>query len=185
MMTSVEKKENGDQVTVKPKKFSEDKKGKAFSKIKMIKSMAKRCPWKRMMFLVILIGISFLAGLSVRTSGYGKKTEQAPPVKMFPILNDHTISFDAFVVPFDKENKLTYMSLSISIRWPNKELRDEMIEKKRRLRGIIYDVLIDKMIQIKDVASLRSLKDTIKGNVNRILTKGRVEEITVNGFSVV
>ena len=60
--------------------------------------------------------------------------------------------------------------------------REQMIQEKNRLRGIIYDMLTEEINGLKDVPSLEKLKKCIIRAVNGALSMGRINEAYITDF---
>lgn len=153
---------------------------------KSIKDNPNYKMWKRRSLLFFAIGTFFLIGL---TSYFYLKARQvhigAPIVKWFSVLDKQSVKFEPFIIPFDGNGKFTYISLSISFELPNKELKDEMIEKNNQLRGIIYNILSQNINILENVSSLTNLKRFIINGVNGVLRAGKVNEAIITDFSTV
>ncbi|GAG19995.1 unnamed protein product, partial [marine sediment metagenome] len=98
---------------------------------------------------------------------------------------DQLLIFHSFVIPLKENREFTYISLSISFSVPNIELKREMIEKKGRLRGIIYDMLREEMNKVKEIPPLEKLKESITRGVNAALSAGKVNKVYITNFLAV
>ena len=105
-------------------------------------------------------------------------------VRMWAMLC-HLAALAGFIIPFGGHGKFTYISLSISFELPNKELRDEMIQKNNLLRGVIYNILRQHIDILENISSLTKLKGFIINGVNGVLTAGKVNEAFITDFSTV
>lgn len=101
------------------------------------------------------------------------------------IPEDQLLAFHSFVIPLKEKRGLTYISLSISFNVPNKELRQEIIEKKKQLRGIIYDILHEEINRREEIPSLKKIKGFLTKIVNRVLSAGKVNEVYITKFLAV
>ncbi|MEJ2656872.1 MAG: flagellar basal body-associated FliL family protein, partial [Desulfobacterales bacterium] len=146
----------------------------------------RKHPWKRKIFVISVWGISIFVALLAYPAFKGRRViPEIPSMKWFPVRNAQSIRFESFIVPFKEPGKFTYISLSISFKLPNKKIMDEMIEKNTRIRGIIYSILGNNINILKNVSSLKKLKELITNGVNGILKDGKVNEAIITDFSTV
>jgi flagellar basal body-associated protein FliL len=171
-MTSLKTEEDAVQ-SVDDLTESEDKEKKAFFQKKNTKNKPKKHVWKKKVFFYFVTGTLLLAGLLLSQ------------LKWFPVQNSKSIKFEPFIIPFREHGRFTYISLSISFELPNKELKDEMIEKNNWIRGIIYNILSENIYVLENVSSLMKLKKFIVNNVNNVLTAGKVDNAIITDFSTV
>ena len=150
--------------------------------------LAGLCREKKRLLLCIAIGLCLLTGtgylymkgeMSLVTSNQKEGPER------FAIPKDQLLVFHSFVIPFKQSKKFTYISLTIAFKLPDKELREQMIQEKNRLRGIIYDMLTEEINGLKDVPSLEKLKKCIIRAVNGALSMGRINEAYITDFLAV
>jgi flagellar basal body-associated protein FliL len=156
------------------------------------KGIWERYRGKTRLSLFIAIGLCLLTGIgylylkgrvSNITVDKGGKISQ---FARLGIPKDQLLIFPSFVIPLIKENrKFTYISLSIYFNLPNKEIMGEMIEKKGELRGIIYDILREKINKTEKVPSMPELKGFIVRGVNAALSAGKVNEIYITKYLAV
>ena len=146
---------------------------------------------KKILWPSLAIGLSLLIGIGVFFIK-GKKSETLPDQKeKIPPhveLNDtkgQLLILEPFIIPFEENKKFTYISLSISFNLPNKDIKKEIIEKKDRLRGIIYDILRKEINKIKEVPSLEKLKEPITRGTNRVLSVGKIGRVYITKFLAV
>jgi flagellar basal body-associated protein FliL len=99
--------------------------------------------------------------------------------------HDEVLVLEPFVIPAEGNKNFTYVFLSISIKLPNKEVKREVTEKKRPLRGIIYDTLAREIANTKEVPPLETLKQHIIGGVNGALSNGKISEVFISKFLAV
>ena len=64
-------------------------------------------------------------------------------------------------------------------------LKNEIIEKKDQLRGMIYELLEQGINMVEDARSLEKIKTLILKKSNTILTSGEVREAIITDFSLV
>jgi flagellar basal body-associated protein FliL len=184
-MSSVENKENADQ-SLDSSDESEDKGKRAFFKKKNTNDQSKKRAWKKKAFYFFVTGVLVLAGFSAYLLlDNRQEIEWIPKLKWFPIQNSKCIKLEPFIIPFKEHGKFTYISLSISFELPNKEMRDEMMEKNDWIRGIIYDILEKNIYVLENVSSLMKLKKVIIDNVNKVLTTGEVNKTIITDFFTV
>jgi flagellar basal body-associated protein FliL len=165
---------------------SEDKEKKAFFQKKNIKNKPKKHVGKKKVFFYFVTGTLLLAGLLLYLLLNSRPDHVwISQLKWFPIQNSKSIKFEPFIIPFREHGKFTYISLSISFELPNKELKDEMIEKNNWIRGIIYNILSENIYVLENVSSLMKLKKFIVNNVNNVLTAGKVDNAIITDLSTV
>jgi flagellar basal body-associated protein FliL len=140
---------------------------------------------------VIAIGVSLFLGIGyiyVKPNNLklnNKKLDIVPERKVFPIPKGESVTFDSFIVPFKKNTRFTYISLSIVISLPNNEVRNEMTRKRDRIRGILYDMFIEEVNRENKIPPIDHLKKSIIRTVNRVLSVGVVKEVFVTQFLAV
>ena len=133
--------------------------------------------------LCLLIGIGYLyLKEKVFDILQEKETTQLHGLKK---PEDQLLLFHSFVIPLKEKKDLTYISLSISFNVPNKELRQEIIEKKELLRGIMYDILREEINRIEEIPPLEKIKCFLTKRVNMALSAGKVNEVYITKFLAV
>jgi flagellar basal body-associated protein FliL len=90
-----------------------------------------------------------------------------------------------FIIPFGSSTDLTYLSLNISFRLRNAELRAEMLQRQEWLRGMIFERLIREINRVETLPSLDEIKTLLMDEVNLHLTSGRIHEVYVTDFLIV
>ncbi len=155
---------------------SKNKKSKALPKEK------NKSKGKKKLFLFFVTGICLLAGGVYYFSQNKNEKEITSRAKTFPISHDQSFILDSFIIPFKGNQRITYISLNISFKFSNRELMEEMLEKKGQLRGIIYDILGEEINKVKDAPSIQKLKELIIRGVNKVLTAGEVSEAIITDF---
>ena len=113
------------------------------------------------------------------------KKEKAPETIKLPVMDGRSLVFDSFVIPFRDHDKFAYLSLDISFRLMDRELAEEMTAKRDLLRGIIYDLLQEKVNKTGKLPPLDKLKKYIVEGVNNALSTGKVKEAYVVDFLAV
>ena len=155
------------------------------SKNKINKALPKeknKSKGKKKLFLFFVTGICLLAGGVYYFSQNKNEKEIASRAKTFPISHDQSFILDSFIIPFKGNQRITYISLNISFKLSNRELMEEMLEKKGQLRGIIYDILGEEINKVKDAPSIQKLKELIIRGVNKVLAAGEVSEAIITDF---
>jgi len=135
--------------------------------------------------LCVLIGIGYLYLKEEKSKGLPKQNSETVPFARISIPGEQLLLFDSFIIPIPENREFTYISLSISFKLPNKEIKRQMTEKKKELRGIIYDILTGEISKRKEVPPLEDLKRLIVGGVNSALSAGEVYEVYVTKFLAV
>lgn len=135
--------------------------------------------------LCVLVGIGYLYPKEEKSKGLPGQNSETVPIARISIPEERVLLFDSFIIPIPENTEFTYISLSISFKLPNKEINRQMTEKKKELRGIIYDILTEEISKRKEVPPLESLKKLIIGGVNSALSTGEVHEVYVTKFLAV
>jgi flagellar basal body-associated protein FliL len=153
--------------------------------IKTFLKVAKELKAKKKVFLFLIVGLFFVAGISSIYLQKKNNNEEITTVSNFSVRNDQPLIFDSFIIPFMEPDRFTYVSLSISFNVPNTEIKSEMIEKKHRIRGIIYDALRKEVNKTTEVPSLSKLKECILRVINKALPAGELNEVYLINFLTV
>jgi len=135
--------------------------------------------------LCVLIGIGYLYLKEEKSKRLLRQNSKPVPVARISIPGEQLLLFDSFIIPIPENREFTYISLSISFKLPNKEIKRQMTDKKKEFRGIIYDILTEEISKRKEVPPLESLKKLIIGGVNSALSTGEVHEVYVTKFLAV
>lgn len=165
---------------------SKDKESKTYTEEEIKSKGAKRkFRVKRTWFLFFVTGICFLAGGSYYFSQHKNGKEIISLGNIFHIPHDKSFIFESFILPIQKKQGYTYISLNLLLELSNMELKGEIIEKKDQLRGIIYDILEQGIHRVDDADSLEKLKALIIRRANTVLTSGEVREAIITNFLLV
>ena len=146
-------------------------------------------------WIPLLVGLMLMVGLGalfttgakgIFIGGKAAVDQQGDPwaPQRFIVPKARSIRLDAFVIPFMKSTNFTYVSLNISFSLRNGEIRAEMIEKKTRLRGIIFDRLNNEINLSEQIPSLEELKAIVMEEINRSLTSGKIHDAYVTDFLI-
>jgi flagellar basal body-associated protein FliL len=135
--------------------------------------------------LCVLIGIGYLYLREERSRELPGQNSETVPIARISIPKEQVLLFDSFIIPIPENREFTYISLSISFKLPNKVIKRQITEKKKELRGIIYDIVTGEISKGKEVPSLEGLKKLIIGGVNSALANGEVYEVYVTKFLAV
>jgi flagellar basal body-associated protein FliL len=166
---------------------SKDNESKTYTEEKIkFKDAKRKFRDKRTWFLFFVTGICLLAGGSYYFSQHKNGKEIIFRDNIFPIPHDKSFIFESFILPIQKKQGYTYISLNLLLELSNMELKREIIEKKDQLRGIIYDILEQGIHRVEeDADSLEKLKALIIRRVNTVLTSGEVREAIITNFLLV
>ena len=127
--------------------------------------------------ILIAAGLFLLAGLgSFWLLNQGQETGR---LFRFSIRKDQLVRFNLFIIPYHNNNQFTYLSLDVSFKLPDKKLRLEMLEKREKLRGIIYEIMRHEINRVNQYPSLKKLKQIIVKGVNEVISNGKIHEIFV------
>jgi flagellar basal body-associated protein FliL len=143
-----------------------------------------------MIGLIFMVGTAILLTKGATTiSGMGRESghhqEDPRALRKFAVPKPRSIQMNAFVIPFLKSKKFTYASLNISFSLRNEEIWAEMINKRTWLRGVIFDRLSQEINGSEEIPSLEELKASIKEEINRALTSGKINEAYVTDFLII
>jgi flagellar basal body-associated protein FliL len=132
--------------------------------------------------LCLVTGVTYLSMRNWRSAKGYHQTEEGLQRYRLAIPKDQLVPFPSFVIPFHGGHKFAYISLSISFNVPSNELRGEMREKEGLLRGIIYDMLNREVNKVKEIPSLKKLKELILREVNTVLFTGELHQVYITNF---
>jgi len=166
-------------------KESKDKESKSYKEKNKFKGWTKKFRGKRRLSLIFVTGMCLLAMGSYYFSQNENEKEMISRINIFPVPHDQSFIFESFIIPFQKKQRYTYISLTLSFELSDMELKKEIIEKKDQLRGIIYELLGQGIHTAEDARSLEKVKALILRRVNKILTSGEVSEAIITDFSLV
>ena len=167
-------------------KESNDKEYKSYTEEKnKSKGVRKKFKGKRTSSLVFAIGMCLLAMGSYYFSQNKNGKETNSRVNIFPVPHDQSFLFESFIIPFQEKEGYTYISLTLSFELSNIGLKQEIIEKKDQIRGIIYELLEQGIHTVEDVRSLEKVKALILKRANTVLTSGEIREAIITDFSLV
>ncbi len=165
---------------------SKDKQSKTYTEKKIkFKDIKKKFRNKRTLFLFLVAGVCLLVGGSYYFIQH-KNWEKIPSrSNIFPIPHDKTFIFESFILPIQKKQGYTYISLNLLFELSNMRLKGEIVEKNEQLRGIIYDILEQEIHRVEDADALEKLKTLIIKRTNTVLTSGEVREVFITNFILV
>ncbi len=127
--------------------------------------------------ILMAAGLFLLAGLgSFWLLNQGQETGR---LFRFSVRKDQLIRFNLFIIPYHNNNQFTYLSLDVSFKLSDKKLRLEMLEKREKLRGIIYEIMRHEINKVNQFPSLKKLKEIIVKGVNEVISNGKIHEIFV------
>ena len=165
---------------------SKDKQSKPYTEKKIkFNDIKKKLRDKRTLFLFLVSGVCLLVGGSYYFFQHKNGKEINSRSNIFPIPHDKSIIFESFILPIQKKQGYTYISLNILLELSNIKLKGEIGEKKDQLRGIIYDILEQEIHRVEDANALDKLKALIISRTNTVLTSGEVREAFIINFLVV
>lgn len=165
---------------------SKDKQSKTYTEKKIkFKDIKKKFRDKRTLFLLLVAGVCLLVGGSYYFFQHKNGGKIPSRSNIFPIPHDKTFIFESFILPIQKKQGYTYISLNLLLELSNIKLKGEIVEKKEQLRGIIYDILEQEIHRVEDADALEKLKTLIIRRTNTVLTSGEVREAFITNFMVV
>ena len=137
------------------------------------------------LLICLVTGVGYLYMRDWRSAKGYRQTEESPQRYRLAIPKDQLLLFPSFVIPFHGDHKFAYISLSISFNMPSNELKEEMRDKQSLLRGIISDMLTVEVNKVKEIPSLKTIKELILREVNTVLFTGKVHEVYITNFLAV
>jgi flagellar basal body-associated protein FliL len=165
---------------------SKDKQSKTYTEKKIkFKGIKKKFRAKRTLFLFLVAGVCLLVGGSYYIFQHKNGEKIISRSNIFPIPHDKSFIFESFVLPIQKKQGYTYISLNLLFELSNIKLKGEIVEKKEQLRGIIYDILEQEIHRVEDADALEKLKTLIIKRANTVLTSGEVREAIISNFLLV
>jgi flagellar basal body-associated protein FliL len=165
---------------------TKDKESKTYKEEKTkFKSIKKKFRVKRTLFLFLVAGVCLLGGGSYYFLQHKNGKEIISRSNIFPIPHDKSFIFESFILPIQKKQGYTYISLNLLFELSNIKSKGEIVEKKEQLRGIIYDILEQEIHRVEDADELEKLKTLIIKRTNTVLTSGEVREVFITDFMLV
>jgi flagellar basal body-associated protein FliL len=165
---------------------SKDKQSKTYTEKKIkFKGIKKKFRATRTLFLLLVAGVCLLVGGSYYFFQHKNREKIPSRSNIFPIPHDKTFIFESFILPIQKKQGYTYISLNLLLELSNIKLKGEIVEKKEQLRGIIYDILEQEIHRVEDADALEKLKTLIIRRTNTVLTSGEVREVFITNFMLV
>jgi flagellar basal body-associated protein FliL len=137
------------------------------------------------LLLCLVTGAGYLYMRDWRSARGDHYKGKRPQRYRLAIPKDQLLLFPSFVIPSHGDHKFAYISLSISFNVPSNELKEEMRDKESLLRGIISDMLIGEVNKVKEIPSLKTIKELILREVNTVLFTGKVHEVYITSFLAV
>jgi len=127
--------------------------------------------------ILIAAGLFILGGLG--SFWLLNQDQETGRLFRFLVRKDQFIRFNLFIIPYHNNNQFTFLSLNISFKLPDKKLRLEMLEKREKLRGIIYEIMRHEINRVNRYPSLKKLKEIIVRGVNDVISSGKIHEVFV------
>ncbi len=178
---------SGDELDESPKSIDEET--ESISEEMNSKGIWAKHSGKKSVSLCIALGLCLLIGIGyfyLKEETYDMpQEEETTQLHRLKIPEAQLLIFPSFVIPLKEKKGFTYISLSISLNVPNKELREEIIAKKEQLRGIIYDILREEINKTEEIPPLEKIKGFLTTRVNMALSAGKVNEIYITKFLAV
>lgn len=134
------------------------------------------------LFIVIVLGISYWVAKSVQESGYQKRQDiiAAPPPDP---LNTYELP-DISKTTSDEEPHFVKLKLSLAYE-PNAELQNELVRRKDQILHIVNILLQGKKYEeLKTVEDSIALAEEIKAHINMILVSGKIKEVYFKDYIV-
>jgi len=101
------------------------------------------------------------------------------------VVEERTLAFEPFTVPLENTKDHTYIIVEVSFDVPDKKLHSELIEKRNRLRAIIYDIIVNEVRRTEAIPSIADLKQHINREINAVLESGKINGVYVTNFIAV
>lgn len=150
--------------------------------------------WKKLLLFsvtgvsVLLLVGSLYWGMGVRASLSEKEKTRDdlkhPGVIRLKIPEEGTVLLDSFLIPYKKKTS-TYVALSISLNVPDNAIKREIMDKRDRIRGHLYEMLVEEVNKGENIPSIDRLKTLILQEINGVLSSGKVYEVHLMDFIMV
>lgn len=134
------------------------------------------------LFLVLVVGISYWVAKSVQESSYERRQDiiaapPPPPLNVFemPELSMTTADEDPH-----------FIKLQISLGYePHLELQNELIKRRDQMQHIVNILLQGKRAEnLRTVEDTVALAEEIKAHINMVLVSGQIKEVYFREFVV-
>ena len=163
----------------------EEKESEPIEEGKDLKSNETTHRGRKRLIVLVVLGMCLLSGTGYLFLKVGKpliQREKTRLVERYDIPKNHNITFHSFIIPFKENDNFTYISLSIILNVPNKEVKRQIMRDKDRLRGRLYDILKEEINRFKEVPSMEDLKEPIKRGIDEALANEKVNEVFIDQF---
>jgi len=150
---------------------------------------------KKNIFTGKIIGLVALATCLIALITYSlvRKEPEAKNIKNIPepakeisaVVEERALVFEPFIVPFENTKDYTYIIVEVSFDVPSKNLHSEVIEKRDRLRAIIYDIIINEVKRTEVIPLPAELKRHIYRDINAVLENGKINGVFVTKYIAV
>lgn len=149
-------------------------------------SMAEKSRKKLYIFVAAgLVALSAVSYFALQQMGFLHKKDMPLRDERTEIQGPDRVTFDSFIIPFERDSGFAYLCLSISCELPNKEIKEEMEGKREWLRGVIYDSIRRHMMSATPSPSPEDLKALIKEDLRGILAPQELMEVYIIHFLAV
>lgn len=108
-----------------------------------------------------------------------------PEKEVLAVFEERALVFEPFIVPFENTKDHTYIIVEVTFDVPDKILNNEFLEKRNRLRAIIYDIIINEVKRTETIPSIADLKQQIGREINAVLKNGKINGVFVTNFIAV
>lgn len=170
---------------------TEDDRNESIKEGALLHKKEREMGWKRVLLLSVpgvsaLLVVGFLYwGMGVRVTLSLKETTggdlKHPWVIRMNIPQKETFLLDSFLIPYKKKTA-TYVALSISFNVPNNGIKREIMDNRDRIRGHLYEMLVEEVNKGENIPSLDRLKILILQQINGVLSSGKVHEVDLMDF---
>ena len=110
---------------------------------------------------------------------------QALPVVSVPIPPKNEIWLKDFLVPLEPEHLYVCVTFSVVIQSWDNSVNQVMAHKKQWFRGVVYDMIINKVHTEKETPSMETFREWVRQAVRKALPDSHIDTVNIRNFLVV
>ncbi len=111
--------------------------------------------------------------------------EQSFPMVSVPIPPKNEIWLKDFLMPLAPEHLYTCVTFSVVIQFWDNRLIHNMAHEKQWLRGVMYDILMEKINAEKETPSVETFRKWVRQAVRHALPDSHIDTVNIRNFLVV